>query len=462
MKSVGYFAVTAIVALVLIAPPAAAAEKSGDERIEALEKQVEELKKELAAAKGAGTIPADRMAEMERQIGLLAREIEKMRIGEAAEEPPLSSQHGLGPAASKVYRKDKGVAIGGYGEALYQNFSQTADDGTPSGLKDTADLQRLVLYFGYKWNDRWLFNSEIEWEHATTGEGDEEKGEVSAEFANLEYHIVDQANIRAGLVLIPMGFINEMHEPPTFLGARRPDVEQAILPTTWREIGVGAFGDAGPVSYRAYVVAGLNAAGFAAAGIREGRQQGSSSVANDLAFTGRVDWNIISGLFVGASLFTGNSGQGLTDPSGAEIDARTTLFEGHAEYKWRGLTARALYAQTDIDDVARINGALGFAGADSIGERQKGWYAQVGYDVLGHVKNGAQALIPFARYEAYDTQERVPAGFARDGANDVRLKTIGVSWRPISQIVVTADFQDFENRAGTGADQWSLGLGFIF
>lgn len=461
MQHVRSFAAAALVAAFSFLSPAFAADGT-EARLKALETQVEELKKELAQARASGSIPSDRTAELERQIGLMAREIEKMRIGEAAADQPLASKYGLGPAASKVYTKDKGVSIGAYGEVIYQDFSQAGDDGSPSGREDTVDMQRLVLYFGYKWSDSWLFNSEIEWEHATTGEGDEEKGEVSVEFANLEYHIRNEANIRAGLVLIPMGFLNEMHEPPTFLGALRPSVEQQIIPSTWREIGVGAFGDAGPVSYRAYVVAGLNAAGFEAANIREGRQQGSSSVANDLAVTGRVDWNAVPGLVVGASFFTGKSGQGLTDLTGADIDANTTLLEGHVEYKWHGLQTRALYAHTSIDDVARINDALGFTGADSIGETQKGWYAEAGFDVLTLVKDTRQALIPFVRFEAYDTQSAVPAGFARNGANDVTVKTVGVSWRPISHIVVTADFQDFNDRAGTGTDQWNLGLGFIF
>ncbi len=452
----------ALVAMCLIAAPAVAAADSAEDRLTTLEKKVEGLKAELASAHGAWTIPADRLAEMERQIGLLSREIEKLRIGEAAEEQPLESRHGLGPAASKVYRKDKGVSIGAYGEALYQNFDAQGDDGSPSGRQDTADLQRVVFYFGYKWSDAWLFNSEIEWEHATTGEGAEEKGEVSVEFANLEFLIRKEAIIRAGLVLIPVGFINEMHEPPTFLGARRPDVERVIIPATWREVGVGAVGDAGPVSYRAYFVAGLSAAGFDATGIRDGRQQGSSSVAEDLALTGRIDWTVIPGLLLGGSFFTGETGQGLADGSSVPIDARTTLLEGHVEWKWRGIEARGLYARTSVHDVARLNDALGFTGGDSIGERQTGWYAQAGFDVLSLVEDTGQSLVPFARFEAYDTQHRVPAGFTRDGANDVTVTTVGVSWRPITHVVVKADHQDFDNRSGNGTDQWNLLVGFIF
>ena len=140
---------------------------------------------------------------------------------------------------------------------LYQGYDDTLDDGTDSGATDQLDFLRAIVYFGYKWNDHWLFNSEIEFEHASTEDG----GEASVEFAYLDYLWKPELNARAGLLLIPMGFVNELHEPTTFLGARRPDVERVIIPTTWRENGFGLFGEAGPVSYRTYVVNGFEADG---------------------------------------------------------------------------------------------------------------------------------------------------------------------------------------------------------
>src|SRR5262245_13839741 len=148
---------------------AGARAETPEERIRALEQQVEALKAEIAALRAQG-LPADRLAEIERRMELLSKELETLRIGEAASSGPLESVHGLGPAASKVYRVNRGVSIGGYGEALYESLP---------GETDNADLLRAVLYFGYKWTDAILFNSEFEFEHATTGEGDEEKGEVS-------------------------------------------------------------------------------------------------------------------------------------------------------------------------------------------------------------------------------------------------------------------------------------------
>ena len=211
---------------------------------------------------------------------MLAGEIEKLKIGEAAVAADRSD-YGLGPAASKVYRAERGISIGGYGELVYQHIQEVGDeehtllrgkaeeeeeDEDQPG--DHVDVRRAVFYFGYKWSDRILFNSEIEYEHAG--------GEVSVEFAYLDFLWRPEANLRAGLVLLPVGFVNELHEPTVLLGADRPIVEQRILPTTWREAGFGLFGQAGPFTYRTYIVNGLDASGFTDDGLRGGRQGGTS------------------------------------------------------------------------------------------------------------------------------------------------------------------------------------------
>ena len=213
--------------------------KAREKQNESARKQLEELKAEskTAPASARSTPSADSSAA--KKTDILASEVEKLKtqllIPETRE---YKSQFGLGPAASQVYRVNRGISLGGYGEALYTNYV-----GDKGDSKDTFDLQRAVLYLGYKFNDRIILNNEIEFEHASTGEGAEEKGEVSVEFSQLDFLLHDAANIRAGLMLMPMGFINEMHEPTTFHGSRRPDVERYIIPATWREMGAGLFGE---------------------------------------------------------------------------------------------------------------------------------------------------------------------------------------------------------------------------
>jgi uncharacterized small protein (DUF1192 family) len=246
---------------VLFVACAGLARAAEDPQIEELRKQVQALQAEVARLKGAGADGA-RLAELERRIDLLAAEIEKSRTGGAAEAEPVAETPvpGFGPAASKVYAKPHGVSIGGYGEAVYDNASAERQDGEPSGATDRIDLVRNVLYVGYKFTDRILFNSELEVEHATTGEGDEEKGEVSAEFAYLDFKPWKNVGLRAGQLLMPVGFLNELHEPPVFHGVQRNQVEQVIIPTTWRDVGAGVFGEFGRGwRYRAYAMAPLNA-----------------------------------------------------------------------------------------------------------------------------------------------------------------------------------------------------------
>ncbi len=220
---------TGIAVLVLIAlltgGGTALADESGD-RIAALEKEVQALREEVQAAldDGAGEGADDaRLAELERQIGLLAEEIEKLRLGDTAAVAD-QGEHGLGPAASKIYRTKKGVSIGGYGEVLYQAFDSQRDDGEDSAKTDTADFLRAVLYVGYRFSHRWVLNTELEFEHASTGES----GSVSVEFAYLDYLWRPAAGFRGGLVLLPMGFLNELHEPTVFLGAQRPQHRPAL------------------------------------------------------------------------------------------------------------------------------------------------------------------------------------------------------------------------------------------
>ncbi len=355
----------------------------------------------------------------------------------------------------------RGVSIGGYGEVLYQSFASSKQDGTPSSLTDTIDLSRAVLYFGYKFDDHFVFNSELEYEHGVVAS--DKEGEAEVEFAYVDWLSPSQAfRARAGLILIPMGFLNELHEPPTFLGARRNDVETLILPTTWRELGLGGYGEAGPFAYRLYFVNGLDSAGYSAEGIREGRQEGSLAKAHDFALTGRVDFVGVNGLVAGAALFTGCSGQGRTTGSGEAVCGRTTVWDVHADYRWRGLSLRALAAGSTVSDAAAINELNGLSGDEGVGSRQRGWYLEAGFDVLTLVPRTTFSLTPFVRYEEWDTQAAVPDGFSRNPGNDATQWTAGLVFKPIPQVVLKLDGQWRRNAARTGVNQFNAALGYEF
>ena len=414
---------------------------------------------------------AEKLKELEQKIDVLTKEIESMRLGEVpapaspaapASAAPASSTPtlGLGPSASKVYARN-GISIGGYGETIYQNFSTARQDGSPSNLTPVVDVARAVLYFGYKFDDHFVFNSELEFEHAVTAS--DKDGEAEIEFAYMDWLSRSKAfNLRAGLMLIPVGLINQLHEPPVFLGSLRPDVETIILPSTWREIGVGGWGDVGPFSWRLYFVNGLDASRYAADGLKEGSGEGSLALARSFAVTGRLDYTGFPGVLVGGSFFSGNSGQGQATPSGDSFAGRTTFLDFHLDARWRGAQFRAVWARSTVGDTAAINQMNNLEGKESVGSRQEGWYAEAGFDVFSLVSRSRMSLIPFMRYEAYDTQAAVPAGYARDPENDARVVTVGVNFKPIPQIVIKADGQWRRNAAYTGVKQFNMALGYEF
>jgi len=449
-----------LAALYLGAGDVSAQERSTDERLRALEARVDSL---IAANASAD---AQTAAELRGQLDAVLRELERLQVGEESADPEVGA-FGLAPSASRVYGLARGASLAGYGEFLYENFADQRDDGAPSLLRDRFDALRAIIYVGYRFSDRVLFNSEIEFEHGST----ESAGAASVEFAYLDFLLGERAGIRAGLVLVPMGFINEMHEPTTFLTTERPETERAILPSTWRENGVGGFAEFGGFSVRGYLINGFdgvgggpsNAGGFSASGVRGGRQQGSKALAESVAAVGRIDWTGIPGLLIGASAYGGDAGQGTASTlrENATIGAFTSIYESHVQYRAKGFDFRGLYAVSNVDEVAELNAARGLEGAASIGEKMRGGYVRLGYDVLS-ASGSMQALIPFVRYERLNTQSRVPVGFTANPANDREIFSVGLAWRPVAGAIVKADFQSRSNGAGTGTDQFNLALGYAF
>jgi hypothetical protein len=451
--------------------PAAEEARTPEQRIRDLERLLAQTRAELEKLKAASTSAETnaKLEELSRRIDILAREIEALKMGEAASPTEAGAQaetksverYGVGPAAAKIYGVKKGVSIGGYGEVLYDNFASKNQSGEPSGGEDVITLLRAVVYLGYKFDPHFVLNTEIEYENAVVAS--DKGGEAEIEFAYIDYMHSPLFNARSGLVLVPSGLINQIHEPTAFLGARRPDVEDLIIPTTWRELGAGLYGTAGPVSYQLYGVNGLNAAGYSAdEGIREGRQEGSEALAQSWAFAGRVDYVGLPGLLVGASVFSGDAGQGQFAPSGEKISALTTVFDAHADWRWRGVWLRGLYAHTSVAQADLINQLNNFEGDESVGSMQEGWYLQGGFDVLSLVPGSRMNLIPFARYEQYDTQAAVPAGYERNPENDVKELTLGLAFQPIPQLIVKADWQQRHNAARTGVNVWNASLGYVF
>jgi hypothetical protein len=408
--------------LVLLPCVALRAQESVEERLRRLEQQNQTL---------------------QQQVQSLSQDVERVDLGGLV--PPLSqAKRGVGQGAAKVYDIARGLSIGGYGEFLFTERS---------GELDRADALRSVLYVGYKFDEKWVFNSEIEVEHATTNGG---SGEVSLEFGYVDYLCSDAFNLRGGLLLTPMGLINELHEATAFLPASRPLTETRILPSTWREMGLGAYGDVGPFSYRTYVMTSLDGGNFTSNGLRSGRQRGSQAEADDWSLVARLDYVGVPGLIVGGSASYGDTGHdNLDDQNRAIPDLRTTLLEAHVDYRTGPWTFRALYAHGRVQEAGVYNAATN----NRLGDRLQGYYGEVGFDAMSLIcPESSHQLTPFVRWEEIDTNASVPSGFVRDPARRDEVLTFGINYKPIAQVVFKIDYEDHDN----DVDRLNFVIGYVF
>jgi hypothetical protein len=418
----------------------------------------------------------DRMRELERKVELLTEELARTRQDMGVpEDRELESVWGLGPAASKVYSVSEGLSIGGYAETHY---TDVIADKRKSNDEDTFDFVRTVLYTGYKFTDQIVFNAEFEFEHASTSnhEGNPGDGSVSVEFATLDYLWRDEANLRAGLMLVPMGFLNELHEPPFFYGNDRPLSETDIIPTTFRENGAGVFGRVAEIiEYKAYVITSLNGAGFGASGLRGGRMRGNRANADDFSFVGALDVEPVPGLQLGGSTMIGNTGHDqrvavLDTLGGGSVllpQARLLLWEAHAQFQRYGLHARALYTQALLDGARDLTLALRATGdiapTEVIAEKMEGYYGELAYEIMQWLApQSAWTVEPFVRYERINTQKDVPTGFAADRNRMRDIFTAGVSAKPIPNVVLKIDYRNQHARRGSLGDEINAGFGLVF
>lgn len=407
----------------------------------------------LAAAAQAQTPSPDKLHDLEQKIDALSHEVEQLKLG--------------GAPAGKPAWLDK-LSLGGYAEGNALFYSRRNQRGAAGSPRNTTDIERFVLMLEYRFSERILFKSEFEVEHAGTGEGSETRGEAELEQAYVDFIGWEPLNARAGHILMPVGLLNETHEPPTYHGVLRPRVETVVIPTTWHENGVGLFGGYGPLSYRSYVTAGLNAVkgggpsvdGFTGSnGIRGGRSEGSQSPTADLAWVGRLDVKPVPGALLGSSLYLGGAAQ-----NAALASVPVTLWEFHGAFDWRGAELRALYAQSTVGNADAVNRSQLIQDAnftDNAGRRQFGGYVQAAFDLLS-LRGSTQYLAPFFRYERYDTQSRVPNGYLNNAANSRVDYTLGLTFKPVAKVALKADYQWRQNQTRTGVDQFNLGLGVMF
>jgi hypothetical protein len=336
---------------------------------------------------------------------------------------------------------DKGITIGGYGQIDYND----PDGSTPGKL----DVHRLVLLFGYKFNDKVSFLTEVELEHVK---------EVYVEQAYVRYSVAPSVNVLAGLMLVPMGIINEFHEPTTYHGVERPNVDKYIVPTTWREIGLGVSGNINSASlkYQAYIFNGFisykggNGVIRGVDGLRKGRQKGAESIVNSPNFSTKFDYYGIRGLRVGLA---GYFGKTQTDDISVENSTVGVSMVGlDARYTIKNLELRGQYIHTALSDTDSYNM---FTGKD-VGSKMNGTYGEVAYNF--NLK-GDQQLTPFLRYEKYNTHAQTEGDLAANEAYDRDDLTIGLDYKVAEGVAFKVDYQFFSNAVADSATKKQFNAG---
>lgn len=366
--------------------------------------------------------------------------------------------------ASKAASFASETSVAGYGEIGYNNYVKAQH-------RNQVDLKRFVVFVGHRFDERWSLNSEVEWEHAVASADD--AGETEIEQAYLNYQYAPGFNLKTGLFLMPFGFLNQSHEPPVFSGVERNEVETRIIPTTWREGGIGAYGGTeSGLKWDAGIVTGFDVAKFdeSASPLAASHQELQLAKAADLSFYAALNYAGLPGFTVGGAAFAGNSFQDNADfkadnslPDFSGIDGRVLLWDAHTRLQMRGWDVQAIFARGTLDEAEKIDKVLqayntaGGTDRPLVPDAFYGWLIQAGYTFWFH---GDASLTPFARYEAFDTQAEMPSGIAADAANADKEVTAGFALKPMTQISFKADYQKYLDHGGN--DRFNLGLGYMF
>ena len=365
-------------------------------------------------------------------------------------QAPETERAQEGESSSAARSAPQTGPISGYMDFHYNN---------PQNADPVLDFHRFVLLFSHSFSDRIRFVAELELEHAVVS--DETEGELELEQAYVDFLISRPFNVRAGMILAPVGIINERHEPPVFHGVERPFVDTLIVPSTWFDTGVGVHGEVGNgFRYRAYAMAPLDAAGFSAdEGLRGGRQKGAESNTRHLAGTGRLEYVGTPGLVLGTSFWSGDTG--FTFP---RIDASVTLIEFDGRYRYGEFDVRGQYAHVFLDGMDELNRVIQrtVGVSPNVAEQIRGLYVEGSYFVVP--KPAPREVALFLRYENFDTQYRMPPGFQPLKEFDRDAWVFGVTYFPDPDIAVKLDYTVLRNQSDViqAPNSLNIGLGWWF
>lgn len=339
---------------------------------------------------------------------------------------------------------ESGLMIGGYGEVTYNDPDEGASE---------LDVQRLVILLAYKFDDRVSFITEIEYEHVK---------EVYIEQAWLNYALNDNTNLRAGLLLVPMGIVNEYHEPTTYNGVERPTLDNKIVPTTWREIGIGVSGRLNNMNmrYQAYIMNGPKSYDGTyklkgANGLRGGRQKGAESIGSNSNFASRLDFYGILGLRLGISYYNGKTQTIDKSMIGTQVGVSMTGLD--ARYVKNNFSARYQYINANLTDTNQYNRVSG----KDLGSQMSGYYVEAAYNLLPI--DARQRFDVFVRYEDLDRHKSVTQSLRKNLSYHMQEWTVGVSYHLSKGSVFKMDYQSKGTAANDNTKgQINMGIGVFF
>jgi hypothetical protein len=422
----------------------------------------------LLLAHGAAGAQSNEAALMKR-LDDLAAELNQLKAElsvikerqNAAANPPVAAA-APAPAtalpAAPVAGREGGAAtqITSYGEI---NYTRPRRDSAAT----TTDLARFVLGFQHRFDERTKVIAEVEVEHAVTSSTD--SGEVAIEQVYVEHRLNDTYGLRAGLFLMPIGLVNQNHEPTAFYGVLRPAIDTSIIPTTLREVGLQLFGEHdNGVSWSAGVSTGPDLtkwdpadAEAAASPLRAIHQEGQFAKSKNLSLFGAVDWRGMPGLRVGGGVLTGKMAHGT--PGFAAPNARYLLWDLHAKWTPGPWDLSAIYARGSISGAGELNAT--FAGAPYLVPKAfDGLFVQAAYKFA---LAGGYSIAPFARYERINTGRRfdgVVPGLNATAYETEGIATLGANFNLTPSVVLKADIQRY--KVVKDSDRFNIGLGYSF
>ncbi|MDA7816650.1 porin [Sulfurimonas sp.] len=351
------------------------------------------------------------------------------------------SYSGMGAAASKVYYSKSPLSIGGYAKVDYYHQSKEGVNDV-----DNIDVYRFIPYIGYKFTDNIIMNAEIEFEHGGIKDGAAGDGYVIMEFLYLDFLFNKNFNLRVGNQLMPMGLLNQKHEPTLFTTVQRPNTSKKLIPSTWHENGVMAYGKiTDDLAYQVGAFSGLQLSKGAGEGndwLRDSRlgsfrADSAGGERLGLALSGRLDYTGINGLLLGASTY---------------VDSNVIMGDVHFDYSQDAFRTYGVYTMTDRTDT--VTGEP---------ERAQGGFVNFSYDMRSMISGFDKKLPVFFQYETVSAQDKVTNGASVDSTDTA---TIGINFFPHEQIVLKADYaMTKDNSKASSQDEtniFSLSMGFVF